>query len=518
MMNLIGDNDVAALPAELDLLPVPAFDSASEANSRLPLGPNIDHGIEPSPQARQSVHSPSSATTDSVAVPCVSYDLALHLLDLFFAHIQPWLPILHRPRFLFRCQRELQHGSDALAGLSRTMTLLVLGTFGLAARFSSHPFFSDTEPLSRASQFIIPARQIYGDLRGTENPTLLYLQGCVLLAFDAYTDELNSGAWILTGVCVRLAYDLGLAEIDGDDEDSLANQNTYDLIDLEEMRRAWWLTWELDTFGSLINRKPFAVDRHDFSVKLPLSDDDWFAAKHMDSAELLTTPAQAWKSLQGSENQNPRAWFLIANHLVSLLVQHLQKKRPENHHTLTEFEAGFNCLKLSWPSPFDIFTVCPRFGTETFANYNWIFGTHLMLTAGYGLLDSMGDTRSEVLGQASSGDSGPGTIERVRAVTFSQLVARWPPDYMAAAHPFLVWSFMPTMYEIRGQAQERVAAFFTAVGDTAELIIARFARKWKLAGQALGECFVLPVLVVVTSLTAGCSCLSPPSGPPPHRG
>lgn len=432
-------------------------------------------GITPSAPAKTSI-------------PCIPYDLAIDLVETFFEHIQPWLPLLHKPRFLERCRRELNQGPDSLSGLSLEMTLLLTGMFGLAARVSNHQAFTDLKPLDREAQYIIPARQVYAALRNNQNPSLLYLQGCIVLAFHAYTYQLNSPTWILAGVCVRLAYDLGLSEIDGSDGDSPLYQDENDYHDLEEMRRAWWLTWELDTFGSLITRKPFAVDRHHFTVRLPLSDHDWFNANDVQSAELLTTPKQAWKSLQGVENQNPRAWFLIVNHVFSLLFQQLYRKRTDHGDSLMEFETVFNCIKLSWPSSFNILTSPPRFEPETFADCNWMIGMHLMLTTAYSVLDSASRDPCRAATPLSTVSQNQDAPKDLRSVSLSQIVARWPPDYMVDAHPFFVCQLIPTSLEIDGgYPGTKGRAFIDAMGDTAELIMLRFAERWRLAEEALGQ-------------------------------
>ncbi|KAK5053695.1 hypothetical protein LTR84_001656 [Exophiala bonariae] len=443
-----------------------------------PLEPEFDNGSIQS-QIRAGSHKKATC------MPSVPYDLAMDLIETFFVHVQPWLPLLHKPRFMAQCQQELKPGSHSLDDLYLETALLLTGMFGLAARFSTNPAFQDIDPLQRDSQYITPARRVYGELRNTRSSSLAYLQGCIVLAFHAYTDELNSSAWILSGVCVRLAYDLELSEIDSDDDSSAANQLNYDQTDLEEMRRAWWLTWELDTFGSLMTRKPFAVDRHHFTVRLPFADSDWFAGRPVESAELLTAPEQSWKSLQASENQNPRAWFLIANHLLSLLIQYMYRKQPESGSAVCDLLPAFNCLKLSWPSSFDILINPPRFDEQTFSDFNWIFGTHLMLTTAYSLLDSAATDGSGTANPMSIPSLGMDRKKSFREISFSQIVMRWPPEYMVASHPFFVCNVMPTNFEFRGASKRNALALYEAVGDTAELVIAQFARRWKLAGQAL---------------------------------
>ncbi|KIW14852.1 hypothetical protein PV08_07637 [Exophiala spinifera] len=434
-----------------------------------------------------SEHAPQPSPTHPIQQPTVfvSYDVALDLIETFFSHIQPWLPLLHKPRFAARIQQQLEPGADALRNVSLEVRLLMMSMFGLAARFSNHFTFQGCSPLDRASIYMPAARQAYLDLRNQNNSSLLYLQGSILLAVFTYTDEMNTQAWILTGVCVRLAYEIDLYDIDGDFRNSPHHRDGMDHVEFEEMRRAWWLTWELDTFGSLVMQKPFAVDRHQFNVRLPLSDEDWFAERDVESQRLLTAPEESWKSLQGSRNQNPRAWFLIVNHLLSLVAQHLSKPHLSSESNI-QLVSACNCLRLAWPSSFHILTSPPLFNQKSFPESNWIIGSHLMLTTTYTILFSVQPEPYPTLSPASGISQSSETKLSARVVYLPQIVALWPPEYISLAHPFFVCCIMPTRSEIGTQrldGKSRVA--LDAVENSMELVISHFAQKWKLATDAL---------------------------------
>lgn len=75
---------------------------------------------------------------------------------------------------------------------------------------------------------------------------------------------------MLAGICSRLAYELGLSELDENDYEVLY---ATDWVAKEGQRRVWWLVWELDAFDSTLCKRPFAIDRHRISIMLPVSDD-----------------------------------------------------------------------------------------------------------------------------------------------------------------------------------------------------------------------------------------------------
>lgn len=117
---------------------------------------------------------------------------------------------------------------------------------------------------------------------------------------------------------------MGLSEID---DEKWVPTRPIDSVEKEEMRRAWLLVWELDIFASMPFRKPFSIDRKRMAVKLPISDQAGYAEGEVDSAEMMTTSDQIWKSLQGNPNQDARSWFLLANQCMSNVLDLLQRGR-----------------------------------------------------------------------------------------------------------------------------------------------------------------------------------------------
>ena len=257
----------------------------------------------------------------------------------------------------------------------------------LAARFSNAAHFADTAPIYRGDVFAQQAQSIYADatrLQGNGfSPSLEYLQGCILLAFYHNTNSSNSFGWTLTGVCTRLAYDLGIDMIDEEicqQPDLFANQwNTIEeWLHREELRRAWWSVWELDTFASTVARKPYTIDRGKMCVLLPVSDQCWFGEQPIASAPVGNTPATAWRSLQGSPNQDERAWFLVGNVLMALAYD-LKASKVVSAQSKAEMESALDCFTLSLPAQFRTSSCRFFFSETTFVRSNWIITTNIIL-------------------------------------------------------------------------------------------------------------------------------------------
>ncbi|KAF6513383.1 hypothetical protein HZS61_006708 [Fusarium oxysporum f. sp. conglutinans] len=139
------------------------------------------------------------------------------LVHIFFSKTQGWLPLLHKPRFFARF---MKNGVFDDRKHSNTEALLLCGMFALAARHSSNPWFHSIPAPDRGQAFMEKANSYYEKCQSDQAPSLEYLQGCILLAAYEYASGPSHRAWILAGVCVRLAYDLNLCSMDEQDESS----------------------------------------------------------------------------------------------------------------------------------------------------------------------------------------------------------------------------------------------------------------------------------------------------------
>ncbi|KAE9363331.1 hypothetical protein N431DRAFT_141380 [Stipitochalara longipes BDJ] len=146
-------------------------------------------------------------------------------------------------------------------------------------------------------------------------PPLCLLQALIIITFDELIRGARGRAWRSVGLCVRLAYELQLHLVDKDSPNTTALNYPIDPL-AEEKRRAWWAIWEFDVFASTIRRLPTAIDWALNATWLPVDDEVWFADGYAKSCYLDPDPSSAWKSLQKSCNQSPKAWFIAVNALI----------------------------------------------------------------------------------------------------------------------------------------------------------------------------------------------------------
>ncbi|KAJ5780049.1 Transcription factor [Penicillium paradoxum] len=146
---------------------------------------------------------------------CPVSNLVSHLCELFFAHLGCSFPFLQRDRFL----QDLKE--------KKVDTMLVDAVCSLAARFSLHPLLGppQAQPIDR-SQPPLEARKWDRGLPFGHRamsalvdvlpcPTLSAVQACLLLAYEQFGSNHDSGLWMYLGISIRMAQDLGLQKFQG---------------------------------------------------------------------------------------------------------------------------------------------------------------------------------------------------------------------------------------------------------------------------------------------------------------
>lgn len=210
---------------------------------------------------------------------------------------------------------------------------------------------------------------------------LSLLQGLILLGWYHQVCGTSGRCGNLIGISCRLAYDLNLHNID---QQLLESGSTvqWDSIEswskAEELRRAWWLVWELDMFSSTVLHRPHTIDKTQINVLLPVSDEAWFADTPVASVPILTNPLEVWKTLKDSVNQHDRAWFLIAS-FIRANTHDLVHRRHTTTQTVSDFQASITCFTLLVPKRFHISMSYAKFDDSNYPGCNWIVSYHLML-------------------------------------------------------------------------------------------------------------------------------------------
>lgn len=314
-------------------------------------------------------------------------------MAVYFDKVHSFVPILHRPRFYdqYFSGKSSISDDDAMRLLQGSLVLNAM--VALAAIFSSDPCFDNIPRADKGERFAASAKDIYyKSLRAAQKPTLEFLQGCTLLAFQLYLHGPNTEGWLVIGTCTRLANELGLNAIDLDGDVDLFEPVSLEWSKKEGLRRVWWSVWELDTFSAAVACRPHAIDRMRMQVKLPVSDENWFADTFVESAIVDPDPVHAWHTLRDCPNQDERAWFLLINYLL-LKAHDLGQQRNLDRKDVEDIENAISCYNLLLPSRFHLVEdLNPAlFRPHRVSNFNWIIATNIMLQGSVHAINTVPD-------------------------------------------------------------------------------------------------------------------------------
>lgn len=303
--------------------------------------------------------------------------------ELFFSRVQNFLPLLHRPRLHAEIFDSHSLPEKRLRVVDIPTALLLNSMFALSARFSDWDHVWTLGRKERGSQFFRKAKALLPDHEDQDEPTLRMLQIRILLAYYELTSGPSFQAWQATGICCRMAYSLSLHQIDrkGTRASSPAAVADSEWVTQEEKRRAWWAVFQMDNFSSIAACKPFNIDASRMQVLLPISDAAWVSNQRPKSALLSPNgPSEIWKSLQGCENQDAHAWFLVCNALLRTAQQMFDG--PDCAvEDLKILQSALHCFALGLPPNFSLSGSKMMFDEHNYTEKNWVICTTILLQA-----------------------------------------------------------------------------------------------------------------------------------------
>ncbi|CAI6336632.1 unnamed protein product [Periconia digitata] len=173
--------------------------------------------VDSSPTQPPSIGSPPETQTPA-EIPL--YDtsamapspLITHLCKLFFIHLGCNFPFLQRERFL----RDLEE--------KQVDAILVDAVCALAARFSTHAVFTgDAENREKPRTKLQPSEYGQAFAQRAKSaipdafpcPSVAVVQAAILLAYDEFGANRDSGLWMYLGIAIRMAQDLGMQTLEG---------------------------------------------------------------------------------------------------------------------------------------------------------------------------------------------------------------------------------------------------------------------------------------------------------------
>ncbi|KAL4249328.1 ABC-transporter-regulating transcription factor-like protein [Abortiporus biennis] len=189
-------------------------------------------------------------------------DLLASLTDLYFMHVNCYMPLLHRATFEKHIQEGLHHRDEGFGA-----TVLLVCAVGSRFTDDTRVFLEGADSTHSAGWEWF--RQIQLVRKSLLAPPRLYdLQACALTAFFLQGTSAPQACWTVIGVGIRLAQDVGAHR--------RKVYNTESTVEEELWKRAFWVLVSIDRSMSMTLGRPCAIQDEDFDLELPTECDDEF--------------------------------------------------------------------------------------------------------------------------------------------------------------------------------------------------------------------------------------------------
>ncbi|KAI1339158.1 fungal-specific transcription factor domain-containing protein [Xylariaceae sp. FL0016] len=293
-------------------------------------------------------------------------ELAYKLVELYFEHANPQIPVLHREDFMQMF--ELAYADEGRIRGPRELYMLnmvfaigggiIMDTQTASSRATGE-VKSQAQPEEYHASAIIHLEACLSNSGGG----LEELQAVLLLANFALLRPVPPGLWYIVGVAVRLAVDLGLHYEDGKDVEFDLGDPTHTVRpegtgersrDAQQRergrreyvrdlrRRLWWCTYSFDRLVSTCVGRPNGISDQVITTEFPSMLDD----RYITPAGLVRPPSDSEPSYKIVAHHYWRLRLLQSEILQVLQYQQAQIARFNGQNIRNEY------MHTRLPSPF----------------------------------------------------------------------------------------------------------------------------------------------------------------------
>ncbi|KAL5119720.1 hypothetical protein ACEQ8H_002326 [Pleosporales sp. CAS-2024a] len=268
-------------------------------------------------------YSPSAARATGLGdAHFPPHDLLYALVDLFFKHVYPWCPILHRQTTL-----NALFGDTALDDEDKIILHAVVAT---TVKFSSDARLTAEK---RARYRASSKSKVL--LYGLENSSVKSLQALVILALDVVGCSNGPPGWNLLALITRSVVQLGLAMEMYSPAVAPQYASIYtlraivlpepkDWIEEESRRRLFWMIYVLDRYATAATAFEFALDENEIDRRLPCRD-DLYARNVPVETRWFHTCTRSDYSMNRPENLGTFSYFVEVLGLLTKVHKFLKK-------------------------------------------------------------------------------------------------------------------------------------------------------------------------------------------------
>ncbi|KAI1390410.1 fungal-specific transcription factor domain-containing protein [Hypoxylon trugodes] len=203
-------------------------------------------------------------------------DLIDALVEIYFAKIHPWIPMLHVRGFRQRMANDRERPR---------LTTIFHAIVSLCARFSPDSRLGNADEKARNAK---RSKQVVL-LRSMESFSVGNLQALIICAFDTLGSGRGPSAWSIVGSMTRTVEQLRLS-VEEDDQPTAASAEVMikrmaflpparTWSEREERRRVFWNIFLMDRFCSIATGWNFSLTSADVRMRLPCEGALWEAGQ-----------------------------------------------------------------------------------------------------------------------------------------------------------------------------------------------------------------------------------------------
>lgn len=295
--------------------------------------------------------------------PFPEKDLAFKLVELYFEHANPQIPLLHRVDFMQMFEAAYADEGRVRGPRELYMLNMVFAIGGGIIMDSQTTSRVSGEERKQAQPEEYHASAIIHLESCLSGGGLEELQAVLLLASFALLRPVPPGLWYIVGVAVRLAVDLGLYYEDGKDvEFDLSEPKGGDVVPdtggksreavmrergrreyvRDSRRRLWWCTYAFDRIVSTCVGRPFGVSDQVITTEFPSMLED----RYITTAGIANHPMDGEPTYKVVAKHYLRLRLLQSEILQVLQYQQAQTARVNGQNLQNEY------MHTRLPSPF----------------------------------------------------------------------------------------------------------------------------------------------------------------------
>jgi hypothetical protein len=270
-----------------------------------------------------------------------------HRIDVYFQHVQPIFPILHRARFF---------SSLLLPASPTSPTNILLRSIVVCASFYSHTDsrlavpspakFTEFQAYAESSPY--PSDFVYHQKiidYALDNPSLKATQALVILALSYVGSGYTSRLWAVTSILARLATSMSLHLVDETKDSKTSSFKSLCLLprtsnesEMEERRRLFWGIFLIDRYVASSTGWTPILSEKDIQVRLP----------SLESLYQKTT-IERRRDLRANEEFDSWALYVESIGIQGRIIEYLRIKWGVQDHQIRE-KHGLSLLRKveSW--------------------------------------------------------------------------------------------------------------------------------------------------------------------------